>query len=478
MTLAPTSNAFDANARAALADPVLQSALARFAPGITSHRRHALGRLPEFEALRDAAAAIRRRVLADLPAWLEAFETAAVAQGARVHWARDADEATRIIVDLAKAEGARTVTKAKSMVSEEIGLNAALEAAGVTPIETDLGEYIIQLAGEPPSHIIGPALHKTAGQVAELFQQHHGGPPREVDKPALVAEARAVLRERYFAADIGITGANMLIAETGGVVTVTNEGNADLTHSLPRLQVVVASIEKVVPTLAEAMTLVRVLARSATGQEISTFTSFVHGPRKPGETEGPEALHIVLVDNGRSALMGGPAEEVLACIRCGACMNHCPVYQAVGGHAYGWVYPGPIGAALDPALAGLEATKTLPDATPMCGRCADVCPVRIPLPKIFRHWREETVKAGLEPQRQRWMLALWRWFAVRPWLYAPVADAKVRIIRMLAGGKGSWTKAWTTGAWSKARDLPLPEGASFQGQWRQEGRPIRPGDLP
>jgi L-lactate dehydrogenase complex protein LldF len=478
VTLAPTSNAFDANARAALADPVLQSALARFAPGITSHRRHALGRLPEFEALRDAAAAIRRRVLADLPGWLEAFEAAATGQGAQVHWARDADEACAIAVDLARSAGARTVAKAKSMVSEEIGLNAALEAAGVTPIETDLGEYIIQLAKEPPSHIIGPALHKTAAQVAELFEQHHGGPPRTTDKPALVAEARAVLRERYFAADIGITGANMLIAETGGIVTVTNEGNADLTHSLPRMQLVIASIEKVVPTLAEAMTLVRVLARSATGQDISTFTSFVHGPRKAGETEGPEALHIILVDNGRSALMGGPAEEVLACIRCGACMNHCPVYQAVGGHAYGWVYPGPIGAALDPALAGLEATKALPDATPMCGRCADVCPVRIPLPKIFRHWREETVKRKLEPARQRWMLGLWRWFAVRPWLYAPLADAKSRILRALAGRKGAWRTAWTADAWAQSRDVPLPEGGSFQGAWRQDGRPVRAGELP
>jgi L-lactate dehydrogenase complex protein LldF len=465
-----TSLAFKDNARRAMADKPLQEALGLAKFGWQRQRTAAAARLPEFEQLRDEAKAIKDHVLAHLDAYLEAFEQRVVEGGGQVHWARDAAEACRIVVGLCEASHARLVTKSKSMVAEEIGLNEALEGAGLERVETDLGEYIIQLAGDTPSHIVGPALHMTKAQVADLFAKHHGT-PRQDEAQALVAEARRVLRQRYLQADVGITGANYLIADTGSVVLVTNEGNAELTHGLPGSHIVVASIEKVLPTLEDACTLLRVLARSATGQDFSAYTTLVTGPRREGDLDGPANFHVVLVDNGRAKLVGTEYREVLRCIRCGACMNHCPVYLATGGHAYGWVYPGPIGAVLTPALIGIEQGRHLPNASTFCGRCEAVCPVRIPLPKLMRYWREEEFRRRLPPPAARFGLRLWAFAAQRPALYHLGARLAIALLGRFGRRRGGFRSLPLAGGWTGTRDMPAPEGRTFQAEWAKRRRP-------
>jgi L-lactate dehydrogenase complex protein LldF len=462
----PTSLAFNANARRALADRNLQRALGKAEAGFQRKRREAAERLPEFEDLRDAAAAIKDHTLAHLDAYLEAFERRVTEHGGRVHWARDAAEARDVILRLCRDAGARSATKAKSMIAEEIGLNEFLEANGIEPVETDLGEYIIQLAGERPSHIIAPAVHKTKDQVADLFQRRHGTPRLE-DPAALLGEARAVLRQKYLEAGVGITGANFLIAETGSVVTVTNEGNAELTHALPRVHIVIASLEKVVPTVEDAWTLLRVLARSATGQDFSVYTTFVTGPRRPDDLDGPDEFHVVLLDNGRTQMLGSEFREMLRCIRCGACMNHCPVYLSTGGHAYGWVYVGPMGAVLTPQLIGIEQGHPLPNASTFCGRCEEVCPVRIPLPKMMRFWREREFEQLLAPVTARWGLRFWAFFAKRPALYRPLSGLAMRVLGALGRREGRFSRLPLAGGWTSKRDFPAPEGRTFLAQWAE-----------
>ena len=424
-----TSRSFVANARAGLEDAALQRSLARFQGGFTVKRAEAAARLPEFEALRDEARAIKDHTLAHLDHYLERYEAQVTASGGVVHWCETPADARAVILELCQAAGARTVTKSKSMIAEEMELNPFLEAHGIEPVETDLGEYVVQLADERPSHIIAPAVHKTREQVADLFHEKHKplGRTRRLERvEELVEEAREVLRPRYLAADVGITGANFLIAETGSSAVVTNEGNADLTQILPRVHIVIATLEKVVPTLEDATTIMRVLARSATGQEFSTYTTVSTGPRRPGDADGPDAYHVVLLDNGRARILGSEFKEVLRCIKCGACMNHCPVYGAVGGHAYGWVYPGPVGAVLTPNLIGLEEARHLPNASSFCGRCEEVCPMRIPLPALMRTLREQEFAQRLSPAGQRAGIGAWAWLARRPALYRCATGLAIR----------------------------------------------------
>ena len=463
---------FPEKSRDALADPRLREALETLQTNFSGNRSAAVERLPEFDALRDRARAIKDHVLAHLDHYLEAYEAAATAAGTTVHWARDGAGANALIARLCREAGARTVAKAKSMIGEEIGLNPHLEAEGLEVVETDLGEYIVQLADEPPSHIIGPAVHKTVDQVADLFHEHHAalGQSRKTEGAALVGEAREVLRDTYFRADAAITGANFLVAETGSAVIVTNEGNADLAQGLARTHIVLASIEKVVPGLDDVATILRVLARSATGQEMAAYTTVATGPRRPGESDGPERVHVVLLDNGRSKLLGTKFQEVLRCIRCGACMNHCPVYGAVGGHAYGWVYPGPIGAVLTPALVGIEAGRHLPNASSFCGRCAEVCPMRIPLPDLMREWRAEEFARGLAPPRQRWALGLWSRAVRRPRLYRLGARLAARALALLGGRRRRLRRLPGAAGWTRGRDLPAPQGGTFQAQWARMQR--------
>jgi L-lactate dehydrogenase complex protein LldF len=469
-----TARAFPEAASRALSDPSLQVALARLRKNYITNISAARAALPELETLKDEARDIKNHVLAHLDLYLEEFERKVTEHGGVVHWASTHAEARAIILDLCRKAGAKSVTKGKSMISEEIGLNAHLAANGITPVETDLGEYLIQLRNEPPSHIIGPAVHLTREQVEADFRKAHTELPadRNLAEPSvLVAEARKILRERFIAADVGITGANFLIAETGTTVIVTNEGNGDLTQTLPRMHIVLATIEKVVATLEDASTLLRVLARSATGQEISTYATFSTGPRRPGDPDGPAEHHVVLLDGGRSEILATPYRDVLRCIKCGACMDHCPVYHAVGGHAYGWVYPGPIGAAVDPALIGLEEAGHLPNASTFCGRCEEVCPMRIPLPQIMRFWREKQFALGRMPAPARRALALWAWLARRPALYHLGARIGMRIMRVAARGRGSFRKLPLGGGWSEHRDFPAPEGQTFQARWaKRRGR--------
>ncbi len=463
------ANSFSKSARDALADGNLQSALANLKEGFQVKRAHAFARLHDPEGLRNAGAAIRANALARLSELLVQFEQNVLSAGGHVHWARDAREARQIISALLKERNARTVTKGKSMVAEEIGLNAHLEMQGITPVETDLGEYIIQLRKEPPSHIVAPAFHLRKADVESSFRHAHTtlSPERVLqERAALVAEARGVMRQKFLAADAGITGANFLVAESGTAIIVTNEGNGDLTRLLPPVHVVVAGIEKVVPSMEDASVLLRLLTRSATGQDITSYVTFASGPRRDEDADGPKEFHIVLVDNGRSDILGGPAHDVLKCIRCGACLNHCPVYGAIGGHAYGAVYPGPIGAALDPGLDGISKTHHLPDASSFCGRCEEVCPVKIPLTQIMRHWRNIAFGQGLTRPGLRWGLKFWGQLARRPRLYRMAAWLSARAMIFLARGGKKLGSLPVARGWFRFRDLPVPARRSFQAQWR------------
>jgi len=465
---------FEAAIAAALADEPLQLALADVPAGFVAGRQRARAELPQFDRLRRTARDIRDHILANLDVYLETFEANATKAGSQVHWASNGEDARRIILDICRKAGARVVTKSKSMVSEEIELREHLEKASLDVVETDLGEYLVQIRGERPSHIIAPAIHLRVGDVAKALRLQHSHLPgdRELETPeAMITEARQVLREKFLAADVGITGANFLIAESGSAIIVTNEGNADLTMSLPKVHIVLTSLEKVVPTFADAWPLLRLLARSATGQALSAYTTIVTGPRRQGDGEGPEACHIVILDNGRTELLASDLRPVLRCIRCGACMNYCPIYCSIGGHAYGSVYPGPIGAVLSPALGGPSATAHLAEASTFCGRCEEVCPVEIPLVSMLRKWRmRDLSRPSPTSRKSRALLRAWAILAARPRAYRMAARLGVRVLTTLSGRHGRLRRAPFASAWTRYRDLPAPEGRTFQEQWARRKR--------
>ncbi len=463
-----TSEAFKQNATGAMADAGLQKALARAKPQFAKKRQAAMDQLPEFEALRDIAKNIKNHAIANLDFYLETYAAPVEASGGHVHWCATAQDAREAVLKICRDANAKTVTKGKSMVTEEIHLNDYLEANGVTPVETDLGEYILQLRREPPSHIIGPAFHLNREDWEDTFRKVHTDLPADRvfrERRDILTEARGKLRQQFLAADVGITGANFLIAETGSSVIVTNEGNGDLTQTLPRVHVVVTGIEKVVPTIEDTLSLLRVLARSATGQDMSVYTTFSTGGRRVGDPDGPQEYHVVLLDNGRSGMVGTSFQDMLRCIRCAACMNHCPVYGAVGGHAYGSTYPGPMGAVLTPMLMGVEAAGQLPNASTFCGKCESVCPVKIPLPNLMRHWREREFERHLEAPAMRYGLAFWGFFARRPALYRLGSRAMAAGLGFLGRKRGRFSYLTFAGAWTKGRDFPAPEGDSFFAQY-------------
>ena len=468
---------FQVRAGEKVRDKMLQKALQKAKPLFAGKRAKAIAALPEdglaFEALRSACVDIRNRVLDDLDVWLELFEAKAEASGAEVLWARDGDEICDLVIDVARRHGVTKVAKSKSMLSEEARLNEALTAAGIRPVETDLGEYIIQLAGEAPSHIIAPAVHKTIEEVEALFAREHGRPvePRtSADIPAMTREARAVLREHFLSAEMGITGANFLIAETGSAALLTNEGNGRMVTTLPRVHVVITGIEKIVPTLADFATLMRLLPRSATGQSISNYVSLLTGTKQPGDSDGPEKTVFILVDNGRAKLLGTAYQEMLRCIRCGACMNHCPVYFSLGGHAYGWVYPGPMGSVLTPLYTGIENALDLPHASTGCNQCAAVCPVGIPLPGLMQRLREEQVEGSWRPWAENLAVKAWAWLAVRPRLYHWVVRRASRYLNWLADDTGRIRGLGLAPGWSVGRDLQVPVGKTFHEQYATKRR--------
>jgi L-lactate dehydrogenase complex protein LldF len=473
-----SSETFAANARAALDDKALGGALRRATDLFAERRATALSSVPDWEALRERGRAIKAEALAHLDRYLVQFEEKAKAAGARVHWADDAHGACELVLKLARERGAKRLVKSKSMTTEEIGLNAAFaRAEGVEPVETDLGEWIIQLAGETPSHIIVPAIHKTKADVAQLFVDKLAIEPTQ-DVQELAATARRLLRKHFAEADLGVSGVNFGVAETGSILILENEGNARLTTTLPRVHVAVMGIEKVIPKFADLEVFLRLLPRSGTGQHLTSYQSILTGPDGPAR-EGPTELHIVLLDNGRSALLGEElTRQTLACIRCGACLNACPVYQAIGGHAYGSVYPGPIGAVLTPQLDGAEKSHALPFASSLCGACRDVCPVKIDIPALLLSLRARVVERARLPntrapetlpvrasERRTWRL--WAWLMTHP----RALGLALRFARVGQRWPSLARRLPPIAAWTSSRELPRIAARSFRERWAEERRP-------
>jgi L-lactate dehydrogenase complex protein LldF len=464
-----TLEPFKTRTATALVDATLKIAIERTTATAEHKRAAALSDFPEFEAARDRGRRIKDHVIANLEHYLVEFERNAKATGAEVHWAATAGDAARIVIELCRAAQAKRVTRVKSMLGEEIGLPHALAEAGIERVETDLAEHIVQLGGDTPSHIIWPSMHRTREQVSEMFRKAHKTPHEEETIEAMVESARRELRDKFLSADVAISGANFLVADTGATCTVTNEGNAELTTTPPRVHIVTAGIEKLVPSTAHAFAMLRLLVRSATGGDITQYTTFHCGPKSPGDRDGPEEFHIVLVDNGRSRMLKEGLKDMLRCIRCGACMNHCVVYRQLGGHAYGGVYPGPMGAVLTPVFEGLEKARDLPHACTLNGRCQEVCPVDIPLPTLLRGWRDRSWREGLEPVSMRAGLGLWAFVAGHPPLYRLASAVAVRVMRLFA--RGGWIRSMPlASAWTAHRDLPIPSRKTFMELYKEGQR--------
>ena len=459
---------FAGRVEGALADLHLRGALERATSKFGTQRTLALATLEDSDAIRDAARAARMDAIAHLGEHLERFETQLLANGAQVHWAETPDAANAIVAGIARRTGVKVAVKSKSMVSEETHLNDALEREGVEVVETDLGEYIVQLRNDRPSHIIAPIIHLTRQDVGRVMEQRLNVPYSD-DPQTLASIARQRLRQEFLRADMGISGANFGVADTGTICLVTNEGNGRMVTTMPRIHVVLMGIEKLVPSMADLDHCIKVLARSATGQKITVYTTLVRAPRGPSDTDGPEELHVVLLDNGRSRILAGETAEILGCIRCGACLNACPIYRTIGGHAYGDTYPGPVGAILTPGLRGLDAWRELPHASTLCGACREVCPVRLDIPRMLLALRDE----GADKPRPRFLghaMKVFAFTASRPRLYRSAARfARWSLGRMARQG-------WVTrlpgfaGGWTKSRDLKAPAGASFQELWRARQR--------
>jgi L-lactate dehydrogenase complex protein LldF len=474
-----TTETFDENARVALADTQLRGALRKATSQFGKRRLEAANSLHNWEELRTEARAIKDETLRNLDKYLEAFVSKAEARGVQFHWATNAEAANAIIAGLISERQARIVVKSKSMTTEETHLNEALEKTGVQVVETDLGEYIIQLAHETPSHIIAPAIHKTKQQIAELFTSELGSAPTD-DIAELTSTARRTLRDRFAAADVGISGVNFGIAETGTILLVENEGNIRLTTSLPRLHIAVMGIEKLLPRFADLDVFLKLLPRSGTGQRLATYQSFITGVKRSPDDEGPEEVHVVLLDNGRSRMLAHPVtRQSLACIRCGACLNSCPVYQQIGGHAYGSVYPGPIGSVITPQLIGLQKAAQLPYASSLCGACREVCPVKIDIPRLLLHLRGEITEgrsgqtgSGKNPG-ERFAFKVWARIMTSVRLYK-ISARLGRILQRVIVRNGKISDkpaALLTGpvsAWTVGRDLRPLESTSFRERWRDE----------
>ena len=471
-----TTRDFAAASRKSLQDAQLRQALRRAGSGFDGARQEAIAEATPavWESWRQQARRIKEHTIANLDYYLAMLERNVAAAGGQVHFAADAQQANAIVSEIARAGGVRTVTKSKSMVSEELGLNQVLEAQGIAVFETDLGEYIIQLAEETPSHLVAPALHKTRGQVARLFAERLGVPYSD-DIAELARVARVALRRKFLDADLGISGANFLVAETGSLVIITNEGNGRLCTSAPRIHIGLAGMEKVIPSLSDLAVFLRLLPRAATGQRITSYVSMVTGPRRDGDEDGPEEFHLVIVDNGRSRLLRDPAlRESLYCIRCGACLNVCPIYQRVGGHAYGWVYPGPIGSIVTPGLVGVAPAKDLPNASTLCGACREACPVQINIPRMLLHLRSSLAEGRDSSPRAASdadVLAA-RGFAAamsHPGLLRLGRKLGRALLRPLAkGGTLGRTRLPLLSRWTQARDLPPPPARAFREIWRDE----------
>ena len=461
---------FNEAASTAIQDEKIQANLLGLYGGFHQARLDASAATTNWDELQDRGRAIKAHTIANLDVYLRMAEENVRKAGGKVFFAKDSDEATRYVTELAKAKSVKTVVKSKSMVSEEMGLNERLEEAGIESVETDLGEYIIQLAGEAPFHIIAPAIHKSREDVAELFEDKLDR-PYNPDIDELAQEARRQLREKFIAADMGITGANFIVAETGTLVLVTNEGNGRMCTSMPRIHVAITGMEKVVPSIEDMGIMLRLLIRSATGQRISSYVTAVTGPRRADDEDGPEEFHLVIVDNGRSRLLADPdLREALYCLRCGACLNACPVYRKVGGHSYGWVYPGPIGAIVSPMLTNLSDAKDLPYASSLCGACKEACPVKINLPRMLLYLRHQLAEGEKYPEhrtstgKERLAMRAWRIASSSP-LAMGIAGSIGRALQPLAVKVMSGAKSPVSG-WTRYRALPKIAARPFRRRWK------------
>jgi L-lactate dehydrogenase complex protein LldF len=467
---------FDQKIQTTLADANLQLAIYTATGRLKEKRIEnvAADVLPDYQELRSQANAIKKHAIENLDHYLEEFERNVEAHGGKVVWCKDGSDVADFVLGLARERGSRLIVKSKSMTTEEVDLNERLEHHGLESVETDLGEYILQLAHEKPYHIVAPALHKTRYDVADIFTKRLNV-PREVVIEKQTAIARGVLREKFLAADIGISGANFLVADSGAIVIVENEGNARLTTSAPKIHIAVAGIEKVIPRAQDLATFLKLLARSATGQLLSVYTSFLSGPRRQGEVDGPDEFYVVLVDNGRTKLLPDRNKrQSLYCIRCGACLNTCPVYRKIGGHSFPWVYSGPIGAIITPQFMGVSHEPGLPFASSLCGACGEVCPVKIDIPKILLELRSDVKKTETREKQNRWEKLAFRafaWLMTHPRLY----EFAGRIGAGVApAGDGKWIRSLPppmnvgpVQAWLSARDLPPPPAMSFREMWRR-----------
>jgi len=464
--LKQTSNTFLENAHEAMQDPEktqVRDLMALFTPIM---RDAAMDSFGHFDELRQHVKQVKQHSLEHLDHYLNRFEQEALQNGNHVHFAADADALNSTVLEICQQHSARLVAKGKSMVTEETGLNDYLKRAGLRVTETDLGEYIIQQAGETPSHIVGPALHKSAGEIRELFLAKHDLGDRELAETAdLVGEARSVLREHFLKAEVGIIGANALIAENGYSMLVTNEGNGDLCANLPNVLIICTTIDRVLPRSEDATAMLRLLVRSATGQAQTCYTSFYSGPRREQDIDGPLETHIVLLDNRRTDILASDYKEMLQCIRCGACLNHCPIYASVGGHAYGWVYPGPMGSILTPLLTSLEQSSALPNACTSCGRCAEVCPADIPLPDLLRDLRHDETRRKLSPSRWRLGMRMHAWLARHPRIYHTLTGLGIRTLYLAGRRSGSFQRMPLASGWTSQRNFPAPEGKTFSSQY-------------
>ncbi|HEY7327354.1 MAG TPA: LutB/LldF family L-lactate oxidation iron-sulfur protein [Gemmataceae bacterium] len=451
-------------AQQALADPPLQEALVRLTSTLMAGNRRGYAALADSDALRSHAKRIKEHALAHLDRYLEQLEAAVQKNGGHVHWASNSEEARQIILDIARKTNTRRIVKSKSMTSEEIHLNPALEAAGIEVTETDFGEFIIQLAGERPSHIVAPALHHTRESIARVLSKHSGETLPE-EPQALAKAGRRLLREKFARADMGISGVNFAIAETGSIAIISNEGNARLTTTCPRIHVALMGIEKVLPRWIDLPVFLKLLARAASGQSLSVYTSIITGPRRPGEMDGPEEFHLVLLDNGRSRVLATPFRESLQCIRCGACLNACPVYRRIGGHAYGGVYSGPIGSILTPLYDSVADNPHLPHASSLCGACQAACPVKINIPQMLIGLRELQTHEKGKSRLEKWAYQLSATVLRRPWLYRLALRCARLVLRPLA--RNGWLRRLPGpgAAWTSARDFPAPAVRSFRERW-------------
>lgn len=425
--------------------------------------------LPDFQELRTHANALKRHTIENLDYYLDLFEKNVEAHGGKVVYCETGTDVADFVLSLAKQRGAKLLVKSKSMTTEEIHLNERVEHHGLEPVETDLGEYIIQLAGERPYHIVAPALHKTRYDVADIFTERLGV-EKETAPERQTMIARAVLREKFLSADIGITGANFLVADSGAVVVIENEGNGRLSSSAPKIHIAVAGIEKLIPRAQDLGTFLKVLGRSATGQPLTSYTSFLSGPRRGSEVDGPEEFYVVLLDNGRTKLLEVPERrQSLYCIRCGACLNHCPVYRKIGGHNYPWVYSGPIGAIITPQFHGVAKDPWLPYASSLCGACGEVCPVKIDIPKLLLDLRADVTA---HKKRNGWTVerigyAAFAYITVRPKLYRLLGRLAAKL-----SPSGRWKRSFPIAVgpvkgWLSQRDLPVPARRSFRDLWKE-----------